>query len=1691
MSNDKIHAAVIEVAVDSSGVDTGVAKVEGSLARVGTAAAAAGKHASAGIDQIGKTAEATAGKIEESSKRSGRSIALMGKGAGAGGVEVVDNLKKIAKESEETAKQIESRARRLNSEIKRETVALQSYGKTASEAFSIKADAYGIPRHLVQAQIDGYAAMEKASTKVGISAKQTAWAMRSVPAQMTDIVVSLQGGQKPLTVLMQQGGQLKDLFGGVGNAAKAMGSYLAGIAPMALHPLTLIAASAVLLGKGAYDSAEQASALNKALISTGNIAGTSSGKLSALADEVGRASGQYGDAREAAEALAASGSVGAGHLKTAMEGVVAAAFVTGKSVKELVSDFKDLGKDPVKHVAEMNRQYHFLTIAIYDEIKALKEAGDVQGAADRASGAFADANKERMAAIIQDYGLVEKSWHNIKEAISGANAALMKFGKANKTKELAEEESNLATMQASNNPELKGYIAGSEGKIARLKEELRIKTEIAETESKSASEVAKYIAADLEKKPKERADTSIAKEASAYATLTASIRAKTEESKLELAVGVNANEAQKIRIKLDQDLLAGKIKLSAPHKAQIALDLQALEVSLKAQEAAKFYAAQAKEKYDASSKAIKAAEDEADKNEELARTFGLTKSAVEQLEIARLQDQLTQKKGIAQDTAETYALEAQIEAKKRSAAALSNIEGMEGIKKAGEELDKFFDPTKAQTFGDALKGAFNGAGDAMSKMTAILQEYDRKQKIVEKARSAAAIEYADDIEGLAEANSKINGIDVKEQIGAYGDMAGAAKGFFDEQSKGYKTLDGISKTFHTAQMAMQAVEMAQSAIAAILRAAAQTGWPGMIAMTAAVAALGYAVGGGFDSSSGDGTSAEERQKTQGTGTVLGDSSAKSESIGNALEFVSSNTADQLRYSSKMLNALNHIDASMSGLAQIIFRQVGITSGNNLGIFEGELSRGLDGLEGKIDNAVNNLVSKIPVIGGMLSSVGNALQGLWGKTSQSITDSGLSINGSMANLIGGSGVRQYVDVKKSSSSFFGLSKSTSYNTQYGGIDNALAVQFGKVFESISDSLKIAADGFGMDVAKVAQQISGYAVSIPKISLRGLTGQDLQDALNAVFSSAADNLANTIIPGLVELQEVGEGYFETLIRVSSTLENTNTWLSMFGQNLLSVSLNGAKAATYLADAFGGLEGFNEAAKDFYETYYTDGERAARSSADISKALAAVNMAMPDTKEAFRNLAASLDLSTESGREAYAMLLTIAPQFAETADAIAKLAKDAAESLMAAFTGRGQDVPALDSVSLNVAALNEQIRDLNLGAEASIIDFAGLSVALANVNTGSFMETIVSVFENLGQRIQSVLGGIANERIAVRSAALQILNPAAMTPDAIRSGITAISATAPSIGPVGSTAESAKSAQLAYSAALQEFAIEATKSVSKLTKLREETVKYYEAQKALAELMGNGATALRKSASDYQYSQFTPEQQLADLQGKFSSAYSMALSTDGSTLAGYGTKLNELLSPMLEKAKEVLSDSGYNALVATSLARVSSIADKLDALSPMNYAADSLDMLGQIDATLALLDESSRSAEQIISAAISAGADKTAAGLHAVVAALTGQIIPGFATGGDFAGGLRIVGENGPELEATGPSRIFNANQTRNMMGGSEMMAELRALREEVANLRAEARATASNTAKIVRQGDRMEVDGMLVRTEADTPLATVAA
>lgn len=80
------------------------------------------------------------------------------------------------------------------------------------------------------------------------------------------------------------------------------------------------------------------------------------------------------------------------------------------------------------------------------------------------------------------------------------------------------------------------------------------------------------------------------------------------------------------------------------------------------------------------------------------------------------------------------------------------------------------------------------------------------------------------------------------------------------------------------------------------------------------------------------------------------------------------------------------------------------------------------------------------------------------------------------------------------------------------------------------------------------------------------------------------------------------------------------------------------------------------------------------------------------------------------------------------------------------------------------------------------------------------------------------------------------------------------------------------------------------------------------------------------------------------------------------------------------------------------------------------------------------------------------RTAGALRDVVGGIGNRFgieVPAFAAGGKFGGGLRMVGEFGPELEVTGASHIYSAGQSRDIMG--DLIGEMRNLRAENAALR----------------------------------------
>ncbi|APM23286.1 phage tail protein [Klebsiella pneumoniae] len=272
-------------------------------------------------------------------------------------------------------------------------------------------------------------ALEKTQTqlgKTGQSAAQTAFAMRMIPAQMTDIIVGLSTGQSPFMVLMQQGGQLKDMFGGIGPAIKGVGGYVLGL----INPVTLAAAAVGVLGLAYYKGSQEQDEFYKSLTLSGNLVGKTTGQLADMAARVSVvANSTTGVSAATLNQIVSSGKVAAESLERVTTAVVEISEATGIATEKLVGDFNDIAADPVAAITKLNDQYHFLTLATYNQIKALQDEGNQQDAARVATDAYANAMQQRANDIHQNLGVLERAWDSLAKTAKGAWDAMLDIGR--------------------------------------------------------------------------------------------------------------------------------------------------------------------------------------------------------------------------------------------------------------------------------------------------------------------------------------------------------------------------------------------------------------------------------------------------------------------------------------------------------------------------------------------------------------------------------------------------------------------------------------------------------------------------------------------------------------------------------------------------------------------------------------------------------------------------------------------------------------------------------------------------------------------------------------------------------------------------------------------------------------------------------------------------------------------------------------------------------------------------------------------------------------------------------------------------------------------------------------------------------------------------------------------------------------
>lgn len=274
-------------------------------------------------------------------------------------------------------------------------------------------------------QRDAIGKVDKVMLQNGQTAKQMAASLRGIPPQFTDIAVSLQAGQNPLTVFLQQGGQLKDMFGGAVPAAKALGGYVLGL----VNPFTVAAAAGAVLALAYKQGSDEATAFRTSLVLTGGASGATVDSLGSLARTVSTTTGTVSAAAEVLNRLAAPGKIPVESFDSIAVAALRMQEATGKAATDTVADFEKLAKDPAKASKELNDQLGYLTASTYAQIAALEQHGDRQAAANLAESTYAEALKSRADKIIDNLGLVESAWHLVKQAAKDGWDSILDIGR--------------------------------------------------------------------------------------------------------------------------------------------------------------------------------------------------------------------------------------------------------------------------------------------------------------------------------------------------------------------------------------------------------------------------------------------------------------------------------------------------------------------------------------------------------------------------------------------------------------------------------------------------------------------------------------------------------------------------------------------------------------------------------------------------------------------------------------------------------------------------------------------------------------------------------------------------------------------------------------------------------------------------------------------------------------------------------------------------------------------------------------------------------------------------------------------------------------------------------------------------------------------------------------------------------------
>lgn len=608
-------------------------------------------------------------------------------------------------------------------------------------------------------------------------------------------------------------------------------------------------------------------------------------------------------------------------------------------------------------------------------------------------------------------------------------------------------------------------------------------------------------------------------------------------------------------------------------------------------------------------------------------------------------------------------------------------------------------------------------------------------------------------------------------------------------------------------------------------------------------------------------------------------------------------------------------------------------------------------------------------------------------------------------------------------------------------------------AIADMTK-ASKAFAETMGISSDSLADFVYNVD-LNFKGLKPEERQERLAQLMQEFNDAIVKQLIPDIAFMAKEGETAAQTMERLSNNLQAANAVMDLINQTMYDTSVMGAQLSTVLIDAFGGIESFTQATSIFYDQFFTDTEKFTNTTDMLAREFAKLGLSVPATREEYRRLVEAQNRFTVEGAATYAQLVKLSGAFASVTSEIGAAATELSKTIATLVTDATR--AAVNGIQEQINAtrnLAEESRDMArayMDAATAIRATAqGLMFGRAGAPQSVLRQQYQSTLQMaLGGDLASLqgIGGAASSLVeSVRSTAtsrVDFIRQAAVIQAQLEEAAKVADATA--------QAEITLAQLYDVNVDMMELTLQSIEEGTATNALLEENIAAINTVNASIKEQGGAAGNVAVTTLLSQILAATKKQTEAD-----------------ATAAAEAARQEALRQAEIIRQQALAAEAARKQQEAQAAAAAAAEKKRQDDIAAINARAAEIGKL--IRATGGLTGSFERSL-----------LNKELEVLREQVKALGGT--PAFADGGMHSGGLRLVGENGPELEATGPARIYNARQTAGILaGGADMVAELRLLRQEVGELRYEARATATNTNKTQRLLERVTLDGEAMQTVA---------